>query len=202
MEVGLSSFPIDAEEWLRGETLPEYAAGMETYQVEMQRRLAEVLLLPEEISRFNSMAQPVKIAVFSEDWCIDCLMTLPILTQITAALPAVELKIFSRSKWPALKEYFNGRGIMAIPVYSFLTPDFQIIGNFVERPQLAAQKMAEWKTAHPEVDQIRRSFTMQSEEKSQRLAAIRQQMLVEMEGWYRETCQSAMVEEIASILGV
>jgi thiol-disulfide isomerase/thioredoxin len=198
----LSSFPIDAEKWLLGATLNNYVAGMQTFQADMQRRLAEVQLKPEEIARFSRVSQPVKVSVLSEDWCIDCMMTLPILAHIAAAAAAVELRIFSRSKWPAMKEYYNGLGIMAIPVYSFLKPNFEEFGAFIERPQLAAQKMAEWKAAHPEIDQIRRSFSMSSEEKSQRLAVIRQQMQVEMEGWYRESCQSGMVEEIAAILGV
>jgi hypothetical protein len=91
---------------------------------------------------------------------------------------------------------------MSIPVYSFLKPDFVEFGTFVERTRLAAEKMTEWKAAHPEIDQIRRSFSMSSEEKSARLAAVRAEMQIEMEGWYRDGAQSGLVEEFAAILGV
>ena len=198
----MSSFPINADNWALGASLENYVNSMETFQEVMQRRLLEVQLLPDEIARFSRLKTPVKISVLSEDWCIDCVMTLPIVARLAAVAPVIELKLFSRSKWPVLKEYYNSRGIMSIPVYSFLTSEFVEFGTFVERPLLAAQKMTEWKAAHPEVDQIRRSFSMSSEEKSTRLAAIRAQMQTEMEGWYRDGCQSALLDEFAAILGI
>jgi hypothetical protein len=175
---------------------------MQAYQTDMQRRIDEVRLKPQEIARLRQYKQPVKIAVLSEDWCIDCLMTLPIMAQIAVAALTLELRIFSRSKWPQLKEFNNGRGIMSIPTYSFLTPDFKEFGVLVERPQMAHQMLSDWKKAHPETEEIRRSATISSEEKSARLAQIRLQMQVEMEGWYRDACQSALVDEVAAILGI
>jgi hypothetical protein len=175
---------------------------MQTYQADMQRRIDEVRLTSQEITRLGQYRQPVKIAALSEDWCIDCLMTLPIMAQITAAAPNLELRIFSRSKWPQLKEFNNGRGIMSIPTYSFLTPDFQEFGILVERPQIVHQMLGDWKAAHPEIEAIRRSATLSSEDKSTRLAQIRLQMQAEMEGWYRDTCQSALVDEVVAILNI
>jgi hypothetical protein len=129
-------------------------------------------------------------------------MTLPIMEQIASSAPHMELRIFSRSKWPVLKEFYNGREIMSIPVYAFLDEHFEEIGLFIERPQLVHQKMSEWKAAHPEIDEIRRSFSMSSEEKSSKLAKIRLGLQAEMEGWYRDTCQASMVSEVAGLLGL
>ncbi len=195
-------FPIDAENWSEGVCLNEYVRQMETYQVDMQRRLKEVRLADAELVRFSHVQRPVKIAVLSEDWCIDCLMTLPIMAQIAAAAPSIELHIFSRSKWPALKEYNNQRGVMAIPVYSFLDKSYDEFGMFVERPKTAELKLTAWKGAHPEVDEIRRSFSMSSSEKKARLTSIRIDMQKEMEGWYAEECQSGMAAEVAVLLGI
>lgn len=198
----MTSFPIDVENWQLGIRLNEYQQKMQTYQADMQRRIQEIELTPFEKERLSRVERPVKIVALSEDWCVDCLMTLPIMEQIAASAPAMELRIFSRSKWPGLKEYFNGRGIMAIPVYLFLDEKFDEIGVFVERPQAVHQKMSAWKAAHPEIEDIRRSFSMSSEEKSARLAKIRLDLQTAMESWYRETCQSGMVAEIAALLGL
>jgi hypothetical protein len=175
---------------------------MQTYQADMQRRIQEIQLTSFEQEQFARHNRPIKIAALSEDWCIDCLMTLPIMEQITAAAPAMELRIFTRSKWPILKEYYNGRGIMSIPVYSFLDENFEEVGVFVERPQMVHQKMSEWKATHPEIDEIRRSFSMSSEEKSSRLARIRLGLQAEMEGWYRDSCQAGLVSEVTALLGL
>jgi hypothetical protein len=129
-------------------------------------------------------------------------MTLPILVQVADASALIELRIFSRAKWLGLKEFYNRREIMAIPVFSFLDERLEEFGVFIERPQLAHQRIAAWKAAHPEVEEIRRSATLSSDEKKSRLAQIRLQMQAEMETWYAQECQSALVAEVAALLGV
>ena len=198
----MAPFPIQAIQWEQGVHLEDYVGGMQTYQADMRRRIASVQLGESDRARLVQVKTPVKIASLSEDWCIDCLMTLPIMAQIAAASPRMEMRVFSRGKWPGLKVYFNGRGIMSIPVYAFLDEDYEVIGTFVERPQLVHQKMAEWKAAHPEVEETRRSATISSEEKSARLAGFRLQLQAAMEGWYEQDGQSAMVAEVAALLGI
>lgn len=198
----MASFPINAENWQQGVVLEQYVTGMQTYRDDMERRMTEVRLTTAEIAALQGLTRPVKLAVLSEDWCIDCLMTLPVAAQVVAANPNLEMRIFSRSKWQVLKEYYNERGIMAIPVYSFLTAEFEEFATFVERPQAAADLLNAWKAAHPEIDEIRRSFSLSSQEKSARLAVIRQGMQAEMEAWYRNSCQAAMVSQFAGLLGL
>ncbi len=200
MEIGLSSFPIDAVLWPQGLQLDQYVCGMQAHQADMRRRMAEVHLSVDDAARLRRIERPVKITALSEDWCVDCLMTLPIMAQIAACIPGAELRIFTRSKWPAMKEYYNGRGIMSIPAYSFLDDQFSEFATFIERPQLVYGKVDAWKAAHPEADEIRRSATMTSDEKSARLAQIRRQLQDDMEGWYAADCQSAMVAEVAELL--
>jgi hypothetical protein len=203
MEVGLSSFPIDAKLWQEGVALEKYVTGMQANQADMRRRIAQVRLSQADAGRLCRVERPViKVTALSEDWCIDCLMTLPIMAQIAACVPGMELHIFSRSKYPLLKEYYNCRGIMSIPAYSFLDENFVEFATFIERPQLVYQKVDAWKAAHPEADEVRRSATMSSDEKSARLAEIRRNLQCEMEEWYVKECQSAMVAEVAALLGV
>ncbi len=198
----MAPFPIQTNEWEQGVHLEDYVGGMLTFQTDMRRRIATVRLCESDIARLRQANRPVKIATLSEDWCVDCLMTLPIMDQIAAATPMLELRIFSRSKWPMLKEYFNGCGIMSIPVYAFLDEDYEVLGTFVERPQPVYQKLAEWKAAHPEVEETRRSATISSEEKSARIAHFRLQLQAAMEGWYEQDCQSALVAEVVALLGI
>jgi hypothetical protein len=202
LEANLGQFPLSPEQWSQGVCLTEYVDGMKTYQADMIRRLDSVRLCPEEIAHLRQFTHPVKITALSEDWCVDCLMTLPIMAQIASALPQGELRIFSRSKWLCLKEYYNQREIMAIPAFSFLDEQFQELGVFVERPQMLYPKMDAWKAAHPEIEAVRKSATLSSEEKSAHLAEIRLQLQAEMENWYASGCQSAVVAEVAALLGI
>ena len=195
-------FPINADNWQEGVHLDEYTREMQAYQADMLRRMDQVRLKPEEIIRLSQVNRPIKIAGLCDDWCIDCLMTIPIMGQIAAAAPGMELRIFSRNKWPIMKEYYNQREVMAIPVFSFLDESYDEFARFIERPQSAHAKLAAWKAAHPEIEEIRRSFSLSSAEKKARLARIRVEMQSEMEGWYADECQSGMVAEVAAILGI
>ena len=202
LEGVLGLFPIDANNWLLGVQVDEYTREMQTYQTDMQRRLEEVQLAGDERQQLSRVHRPVKIAGLCEDWCIDCLMTIPIMAKIAAAAPGIELRIFSRNKWPTLKEYYNQQGIMAIPVFSFLDESFEEFAKFIERPQTAHVKLNAWKDAHPEIEEIRRSFSLSSTEKKARLANIRIDMQKEMEDWYANECQSGMVAEVEALLGI
>ena len=202
LEVRVGLFPINAGNWLEGVCLEDYIPQMHTYQVDMQRRLKDVSLDSADRVRLSKNRRPVKIAALCEDWCIDCLMTLPIMAQIAEIAPGLELRIFSRKLWPSLKEYHNQRGVMAIPAFSFLTESFAEFAVFVERPQSAHKKLNSWKAAHPEIDEIRRSASLSSAEKKAHLAGIRTEMQAEMEAWYAEECQSGMVAEVAELLGI
>lgn len=195
-------FPINADNWLEGDRLEDYVPQMQTYQADMERRLKEVHLDSADRVRLSKNLRPVKIAALCEDWCIDCLMTLPIMAQIVQASPSMDLRIFSRKLWPSLKEYHNQHGVMAIPAFSFLTESFEEFAVFVERPQTAHRKLNSWKAAHPEIDEIRRSVSLSSDEKKARLARIRIEMQTEMEAWYAEECQSGMVAEVAELLKI
>ncbi len=196
----MSSFPINADLWPQGFRLENYVCTMQAHQADMRRRMAGVQLSPSDTARLGQIIRPLRITALSEDWCIDCLMTLPIMAQIAANIPGAELRIFTRAKWPAMKEYYNSRGIMSIPAYSFLDDQFNEFATFVERPKLVYQKVDTWKAAHPEADEIRRSATLTSDEKSARLAQIRRQLQDDMEGWYAQDCQSAMVTEVVTLL--
>lgn len=202
IEKQLGIFPLGTIEWEQGLHLDEYILGMKKNQAEMRQRKDRILLSQPECSRISQVNRPVKIACLSEDWCVDCLMTLPIMNRIAACASNMELRIFSRERWQILKAYFNQRGIMAVPAYAFLDPDLHEFATFVERPQPVYARVTEWKAAHPEMEEIRLSATISSEEKSARLAEYRAQLQAAMEAWYEESCQSAMVAEVAALLGV
>ena len=70
----------------------------------------------------------------------------------------------------------------------------------MERPQAAHQSLADWKTAHPEVERTRRRADLTSDQKREMLRAANEHLLVEMEGWYDQRLQSETVREVTEAL--
>ncbi|GAP10051.1 thioredoxin [Bellilinea caldifistulae] len=198
----MSNFPIDRETWQKGLTVEEFVESMTQHQEPMRRRLEQVRLQPQEIAQIQKLDRRLYLAVMTEDWCSDCLMVLPILVKLAQASGKIEVKVFIRREWPALRSFYQSQDIPSIPVATFLDDQFQPLVTWIERPRAAHHRLAEWKLAHPEVEQIRRRADLSSEEKRQLLKEVLDQLLVEMEEWYAEELQSETVREILELLGL
>ncbi len=191
---------VDRELWETGLTLDRFVDGIDTYQEETRRRLREVQLAPADARFFGRISTPVFVLAMTEGWCGDSLLNLPILAQIVAAAPGLTLRVFVRSTSPLLNAAYQARGITHIPVFTFFDADFHEIGTWVERPQAAHERIAQWRVAHPEFDTIRNALDLTNEQRRARLQLIAATLLPEMEQWYAEGIQSATVAELAALL--
>ncbi len=198
----MSTFPIDRQTWQQGLTVEQFVESMTQHKEPMKRRLKEVTLQADQIRCLQKMQKPLYLAVMTEDWCSDCLMVLPILVKMAEASGKIELRIFIRREWQNLRSYYHSQDIPSIPVATFLDEQFQPLVTWIERPRAAHQRLAEWKLAHPEVEQIRRRADLSSEEKRYLLKDVTDQLLVEMEEWYAESLQAETVREILELLGL
>ncbi len=198
----MSNFPIDRETWQQGLTVEEFVESMTQHQEPMRRRLQQVMLQPQEIAQVQKLDKPLYLAVMTEDWCTDCLMVFPILVKLAQESGMIEVRVFIRREWPALRSFYQSQDIPSIPVATFLDDQFQPLVTWIERPRAAHHRLAAWKLAHPEVEQIRRRADLSSDEKRQMLKEVLDQLLVEMEEWYAEELQSETVREILELLGL
>lgn len=191
---------MNASRWKQGLTLPDFVAQMSVDQDIMMRRLETVQLSEEERVAAAALQRPLRVLVMTEDWCTDCLMNLPILARLTEAAPAMETRVFIRSRWPELQAWFAAGGIAAIPVFAVLDEAFQLIGTWVERPKAANERIKRWKEEHPETQAIQQDASLSKEKRKTRLAHIYTGLKIEMETWYAESLQAATVQEIVDIL--
>jgi hypothetical protein len=191
---------ISQAEWQRGLTLEELIPRMDVNQEAMRRRRTMVRLTGAERERLSRLHSARNILVLTEEWCSDCLMNLPILTAIAAAAPMIDLKLFIRKDWPDLRTYFNSRDIYSLPTVQIMDENFLPLAVWIERPQAAHQRLAQWKLEHPEVERTRRRADLTSEQKREMLNEFSSRLLVEMEGWYDEELQSETVREVTELL--
>lgn len=191
---------MDASRWKQGLTLPDFVAQMSVDRDIMMRRLETVQLSEEERVAAAALQRPLRVLVMTEDWCTDCLMNLPILARLTEAAPAMETRVFIRSRWPELQAWFAASGIAAIPVFAVLDEAFQLIGTWVERPKAANERIKRWQEEHPQAQAIRQDASLSAEERKARLAPIYAGLKAEMETWYAEGLQAAAAKEILEVL--
>ncbi len=198
----MSDYPINQTTWEAGLTMASFIERLADHKAAMQRRYRDVQLTSEEMARFRQLTHPVSMVVMTEEWCTDCLMVLPILAKIVDATPAMQLRIYIRREWPALRNYYVSQDIHSIPVATFLDADFRVMSCWIERPAEGHRWLAQWKGQHPEIGITRKRADLSSEEKRELLKGMMDQLLVDMEQAYADGLQSETVAEIANLLGV
>lgn len=191
---------IQRVDWQRGLTIDQLIGQMDVNKMAMQRRYASIQLTELEKSRLGRLKSPRRVLALTEEWCSDCLMNLPILARVCEANPVLEIRFFVRKDWPDLRTYFNDRDIFSLPTVQIMDAEFSPLAVWVERPQAAHQRLAEWKSDHPEVERTRRRADLTSDQKRDMVKAFSDQLLVEMESWYDHGLQSETVREVTETL--
>lgn len=84
-------------------------------------------------SLFDSLAQPLNLAVFTADWCGDAVSTTPAIFRLAESTDKLSIKVFNRDDELALTDSFlpeNRAG--TVPVFVVLDPAMQEIARFIE----------------------------------------------------------------------
>ncbi len=194
------TLPMDMQHWEQGLSLRDFVAQMTVDREAMTRRFEAVQPSKEERVAASALQRPLRVLVMTEDWCGDCLMSLPILARLTEVAPDMKARVFIRTRWPDLQAWFAANNITAIPIFGFLDEDFQLIGTWVERSKAANERIKRWKEEHPETQAIQQDASLSKEKRKTRLAHIYTGLKTEMETWYAESLQAATVQEIVDIL--
>lgn len=196
----MADFEFTQADWEKGLTISELIDEMAVNKDAMARRTLSIELTQGEKVRLAALTSSRKLLVMTEEWCSDCLMNLPILAKIAEATRNIEVRFFMRKDWPELRSYFNGRDIYSLPTVQVMDECLQPLAVWVERPQAAHRRLAEWKDAHPEVEHTRRRADLTSEQKREMLRKHGESLLAEMEGWYAAGLQSETVREVTELL--
>lgn len=130
---------IGEQEWEGGETFDEFAGRAPAAAARhLRRRWEETVPTPAQREHWQAFAaRGGRAYVLAEDWCGDCLATVPVLARL-AAEGGVPLRIFRRDAWPALRDRHLTGGRPKIPLAVAVRPApggaWQEVGRFVERP--------------------------------------------------------------------
>jgi hypothetical protein len=166
----------------------------------MQQRVNNLRITSAEFQKLKEFNQVRKILVLTEDGCRDSLMNLPIISKIVEASPHIEMRIFIRSEYPELTQFFSQNGYNNIPLCWVMKADFSFCGAWVERPQSAYRMLEAWKNDHPDYLKIQNDISLSEDQKKIRIKPLSDQLLDEMWNWYDTGLQSDTSREIQSVL--
>ena len=84
-------------------------------------------------AQFDSRSQPLKLAVFTADWCGDAVSTSPVIMRLAESTPGLEIQVFNRDDELELTNSFlpeNRAG--TVPVFIVMDESMNEIARFIE----------------------------------------------------------------------
>jgi thiol-disulfide isomerase/thioredoxin len=94
----------------------------------------QALDVPAKVkSQFDGLAEPLRLAVFTADWCGDAVSTTPTILRMAESTPKLSVKVFNRDDELELTNSFlpeNRAG--TVPVFVVLDSSMKEIARFVE----------------------------------------------------------------------
>ena len=124
---------LSQEKFDQGMTVQEYIDQIKVNKQPFLDVYRAVDVPPEVSSLFDGLAKPVRLAVFTADWCGDAVTTTPAIFRLAEASGNISVKVFNRDDELALTDSFlpeNRAG--TVPVFVVFDGGMQEIARFVE----------------------------------------------------------------------
>lgn len=124
---------LSVEEFYKGLTTDEYWPRMKTNQDAILEVFQTVQPPAEATAFFDGLPQPLRLAVFTEDWCGDALTSTPSVLKLAGATKGLEVKVFERDKHRELTDSFlPEHRAGTLPVFVVFDQQMQEVARFIE----------------------------------------------------------------------
>jgi len=124
---------LSVEEFYKGLTTDEYWPRMKTNQDAILEVFKTVQPPAEATAFFDGLPQPLRLAVFTEDWCGDALTSTPSVLKLAGATKGLEVKVFERDKHREVTDSFlPEHRAGTLPVFVVFDQQMQEVARFIE----------------------------------------------------------------------
>jgi len=155
--------------FLQGMTPEEHMEQMTINKDRFSQVLEKVEVGPEENEFFSQLPAPLRVAIFTEDWCGDHVSTTPVLYKLARDSGGMDVRVFIRADHTDLANSFlpeNRWG--TVPVFAFFNgDDMDHVALFIETSQELVPVLDgmedEIRRSHPEVPDIDKDINEMSE---------------------------------------
>ncbi len=124
---------LTSKEFSKGMTTSEYLASM-TLNAEPITKIHEAVTPPgDAVAFFDKLAEPLRLAVFTEEWCADAVTTTPSILKLEQATKGLDARVFKRDANRELTDTFlppHRSG--TLPIFVVFDSEMREVARFVE----------------------------------------------------------------------
>ena len=124
---------LTAEEFHKGMTPEEHLREITLNREPILKIFEAVEVSPDAKDFFDQLPQPLRLAIFTEEWCADCVTTTPTLQRLSESTDGLEARVFKRDQHRGLTDSFlpaNRHG--TLPVFVVLDTQMHEVARFIE----------------------------------------------------------------------
>ena len=124
---------LTEEKFSQGMTPQEYLDQVKVNKQPITDIYQAVSIPQSAKSLFDGLSEPLKLAVFTADWCGDAVSTTPAILRLAESTDKIEVKIFNRDDELALTDsYLPEHRAGTVPVFVVLDSSMNEIAKFIE----------------------------------------------------------------------
>ncbi len=139
---------LTQEKFDQGMTTQQYIDQIKVNKEPFVKIYETVQVPAGPLSLFNGLSEPLKLAVFTADWCGDAMSTTPVILKLADSTPNISLQVFNRDDElelsnSLLPEHRAG----TVPIFVVLDQEMNQVVRFIETagalvPQIDAMDAA------------------------------------------------------------
>ncbi|MDA1129664.1 MAG: thioredoxin family protein [Chloroflexi bacterium] len=139
---------LTQEKFEQGMTTQEYIDQIKVNKDPFVAIYEAVQVPAAQLSVFNGLSEPLKLAVFTADWCGDAMSTTPVILKLADSTPKISLQVFNRDDElelsnSLLPEHRAG----TVPIFVVMDQEMKQVVRFIETantlvPQIDAMDSA------------------------------------------------------------
>jgi hypothetical protein len=124
---------LTAQQFDQGMTTQEYLDQIQTNREAILDIFNSVKVPEEDQAFFDALSGPLRLAVFTEDWCPDGVTSTPSLLRLADASDGLTVKVFKRDQvLEVANSFLPGHRQGTLPVFVVFDAEMLEIGRFIE----------------------------------------------------------------------
>jgi thiol-disulfide isomerase/thioredoxin len=124
---------LTAQKFDQGMSIPEYVDQIKVNREPFAQIHDAVEIPSETLAYFRDLEEPLRLAVFTADWCGDALSTTPAVLRLAAQADSLEARVFNRDEELELTNSFLPQDRAGtVPVFVVSDSSMREVARFIE----------------------------------------------------------------------
>ena len=124
---------LTQEKFEQGMTTQQYIDQIKVNKEPFVTIYETINISAESLSLFDGLSEPLKLAVFTADWCGDAMSTTPVILKLADSTPNISLQVFNRDDELELSNSFlPEHRAGTVPIFVVLDQDMNEVARFIE----------------------------------------------------------------------